>query len=118
MEAVAYDVTPEDQLRDLIESWRKAAQAKDIDRIVSHYAPDILAFDAIAQLQFRGVDAYRKHWEACFAMCPGAMIFEIDDLAIEAGDDVAFAHGLTRCGVVKEDGEEQAGWMRMTAGYR
>lgn len=118
MEAVAHDVTTEAELRDLIESWRVAAQAKDLDRIVAHYAPDILAFDAIAQLQFKGVEAYRKHWEACLAMCPGAMIFELHDLSIEAGDGVAFAHGLSRCGTIKENGEEQAGWMRMTAGYR
>ena len=85
---------------------------------MSHYAPDILSFDAISQLQFKGADAYRKHWQACLAMCPGATIFEIHDLSIAAGDGMAFGHCLLRCGATGEDGEAKAGWMRVTVCYR
>ena len=118
MEAVAYKVTSEDEIRDLLESWRDAAQAKDVERIVSYYAPDILAFDAIGQLQFKGRDAYQKHWQACMTMCPGAMIFEIHDLEITAQGDLAFGHYLSRCGATMPDGEEKSGWMRATVGCR
>jgi uncharacterized protein (TIGR02246 family) len=106
------------QIRRLIDDWAKAARASDIDGIMAAYAPDIVSFDAITQLQFKGADAYRKHWEACIAMCPGPMIFEIHDLGIEAGDDVAFGHYLLRCGATGEDGEEKSGWMRATGCYR
>jgi ketosteroid isomerase-like protein len=78
------------------------------------YAPDILAFDAIAQLQFKGAEAYRKHWQMCVEMCSGPMTFEIHDLGIEAGDNVGFAHYLLRCGGPGPDGKEQTGWMRVT----
>jgi uncharacterized protein (TIGR02246 family) len=118
MEAVAYRTTPEDEIRDMLESWREAAQAKDVERIVSYYAPDILAFDAIGRLQFKGRDAYKTHWEACMAMCPGAMIFEIHDLEITAQGDLAFGHYLSRCGATGPDGKEKAGWMRATVGCR
>jgi ketosteroid isomerase-like protein len=47
-------------------------------------------------------------------MCPGPMIFEVHDLAIEAGDNIAFGHYLVRCGTVAEDGKEDAGYMRVT----
>ena len=104
----------EAQIRGLIDDWAKAARASDIDGIMSHYAPDILSFDAVAQLQFKGADAYRKHWEACMSLCPGPMIFEVHDLNISAGDDVAFCHFLLRCGATGEDGEEKVGWMRVT----
>jgi uncharacterized protein (TIGR02246 family) len=104
----------EAQIRGLIDGWAKAAGTFDIDRVMAAYAPDILAFDAIAQLQFKGAQAYREHWQACAAMCPGPMIFEVHDLAIEAGDDVAFGHYLVRCGAVGEDGKEDAGYMRVT----
>jgi uncharacterized protein (TIGR02246 family) len=111
--------TAEAEIREQVDSWLKAVLALDLDGIVSHYAPDILAFDAVSQLQFKGVDAYRKHWQACLAMCrPGAMIFEMHDLNVAAGDDVAFATALNRCGGTGENGEEKAGWMRMTTGYR
>jgi ketosteroid isomerase-like protein len=110
-------ITPTDdeaQIRELLDDWAQAARTGDIDAIMAPYAPDVLSFDAIAQLQFKGVDAYRKHWQAYIAMCSGPMIFEIHDLSITAGDGVAFGHYLLRCGRIGEDGKEQAGWMRGT----
>jgi uncharacterized protein (TIGR02246 family) len=114
MEAAAYKVTSVGEVRELIDRWVTASRAKDIDRIMSCYAPDVRAFDAIAALQFKGVEAYRKHWEACLAMCPGPMTFEIHHLNITAGDDMAFCHYLGRCGGTDEHGEEKAGWFRVT----
>lgn len=106
--------TAEQEVRTLIEDWAKAARAFDIDRIMAAYAPDVLAFDAIGKLRFEGARAYREHWQACAAMCPGPMIFEVHDLVIEAGDDIAFGHYLVRCGAIGEDGNEKTGYMRAT----
>jgi ketosteroid isomerase-like protein len=78
------------QIRGLLDDWAEAARSGDIDAIMTAYAPDILAFDAIAHLQFKGADAYRTHWQACIEMCSGPMIFEIHDLSITAGEGVAF----------------------------
>jgi uncharacterized protein (TIGR02246 family) len=108
----------EAQIRGLIEDWSNAARAFDIDGVMAAYTPDILAYDAIAKLQFKGAQAYREHWQACAAMCPGQMIFEVHDLAIEAGDAIAFGHYLVRCGVIGEGGKEDAGYMRVTFGCR
>ena len=109
----------EAQIRRLFEAWATAVRARDVDAIMAHYAPDLLAFDAIRALQFKGRDAYREHWRACLAMCPGEMIFEIHDLEVAVGGDLAFSHCLTRCGVIPEDGEEEkASWMRATVCYR
>lgn len=108
----------EAEIRTELEDWADAVRAKDVERIFAHYAPDIVAFDAIAQLQFKGADAYRKHWETCMTMCTGPMIFELHELQITAGDELAFAHGLNRCGGTGPDGKEMSGWMRMTACFR
>jgi ketosteroid isomerase-like protein len=105
-------------LRELLQEWAQAAGRGDIDAIMAHYAPDIRSFDAIAQLQFKGADAYRKHWQACMEMCSGPMIFEIHDLSVTNGDDIAFGHYLLRCRQIAEDGKEQAGWMRGTSCWR
>jgi uncharacterized protein (TIGR02246 family) len=110
--------TAEAEIRELVENWLKAVRTRDIDGVVSHYAPDIVAFDAIARLQFKGVEAYRKHWEACLSLCPGPTIFEIHDLNIAASDDLAFCHCLNRCGATDESGKEKASWMRATVCYR
>jgi ketosteroid isomerase-like protein len=39
----------ETQIRDLIDGWVKSLGAKDVDRLMSYYAPDILLFDLLAQ---------------------------------------------------------------------
>jgi ketosteroid isomerase-like protein len=101
------------QIRSLIEDWAAAVRACDLDRIMAAYTPDILSFDAIAQLQFKGADAYRRHWQACLELCAG-MIFESHQLVLEAEDHVAFGHYLVRCGGTGPDGQEQVGWMRAT----
>src|SRR5262245_20003698 len=100
MATATIERTAEAEIRKLLDDWAKAAGTFDIDRIMKAYAPDVLAFDAIAQLQFKGAQAYREHWQACAAMCPGPMVFEVHDLAIEAGDDIAFGHYLVRCGAI------------------
>jgi ketosteroid isomerase-like protein len=73
---------------------------------------------ALIALQFKGAEAYRKHWEICLAMCAGPMTFEIHDLDITARDDVAFCHYLSRGGGTGPDGKERIGWMRVTACLR
>ena len=110
----------ETEIRELVDRYLEAIRASDVERIVSHYAPDILAFDAIAQLQFKGVEAYRKHWQACIAMCPSeGMTFELHEPSIAISGDVAFGHWLCRCGPgPDESGEAKTCWMRSTIGFR
>ncbi len=110
--------TPDTVIREDLEDWASAVRAKDLERIVAHYAPDIVAYDAIAKLQFNGLPAYREHWENCMTMCAGPMLFELHELQVAASGDVAFAHALNRCGGTGPDGTEMSGWMRMTACYR
>lgn len=118
MNAEATRIGPEAEIRGILDQWRQAVCDKDVPRIVSRYAHDIVAYDAILQLQFRGVEAYRAHWEKCMTMCTGPTVFELHELQVFAGDDVAFAHALNRCGGTGPDGKEMTGWMRMTVGYR
>lgn len=108
----------ETRIRELVEQWAEAARRADLERIMAHYAPDVVAFDAILRVQFQGVDAYREHWQACLAMCPNPMILEIHDLQVTVSGDVAYSHNLARCGAREADGTEKTSWMRATFGYR
>lgn len=104
----------------LYESWLKAVRHQDLDGILACYADDVVAFDAILALQFRGKNAYRDHWQACMEFCPAGdkqMIFEMSGLKVESAGDLAFAHALMRCG--HQEGEHvEASWMRMSSGLR
>jgi len=103
-----------DQILEMLEDWAKKFRARDLDGIMSIYAPDIVSYDAIAQLQFRGLDVYRKHWEFCLSLSQGPITFEMRDPDITVGNNVAFLHSLNRCGGTDENGEEKASWMRGT----
>jgi len=118
MNAEAARVGAEAEIHAILEDWRQAVCDKDVARIVSRYAPDIVAYGAILKLQFRGIDAYREHSEKCMTMCTGPTVFELHELQLVAGDGVTFAHALNRCGGTGPDGKESTGWMRMTGGYR
>ncbi|MCX2887188.1 nuclear transport factor 2 family protein [Pseudomonas sp. DCB_BI] len=106
----------ETEIRQLIERWMQAVRDRDIPNITAPYADDIVAFDAIQALQFKGKAAYTAHWQMCIGMCPGAMVFELAELTVHASGDLALAHWLNRCGPA--DDESQCGFMRATVGYR
>ncbi len=108
----------ETEIRAILAEWESAVRARDLNRIVARYAPDLVAFDAILALQFKGAEAYTKHWEACLGMCSGPMIFEIHDLQVRASEELALAYGLVRCGGAGPDGKEMVGWTRMTIAFQ
>lgn len=106
------------QIRQLIDNWTKALRAKDINGLMSLYAPDVLLFDILPPLEHRGEDAYRKIWEMCFPSFQGPIDCEIRDLSITASDDLAFSHGLYRFSGTMTDGKEMDIWVRATICYR
>lgn len=106
------------ELHGLIDSWVAANLAKNLDAIIEHYAEDVLAFDAILQLQFKGRAAYRAHWQMCLQMCAGPTTFEVRELQQEAGGELAFGHFLAYCGGTDAEGKSQGCWLRVSQGYR
>lgn len=108
----------EGQIRQLIDDWAAALRAKDIKRLTSNYAPDILLFDVPPPLQSQGSDSYRKSWEARFSTFQGPIGCEIRQLSITAGDDVAFSHCLNRISGTTTNGEKIDLRVRATVCYR
>jgi len=69
-------------------------------------------------LQCRGVDLYRKNFEAWFASVRGPIDFEIRELRITAHDDVAFCHYLARIKSTRTTGEKNDYLVRVTSGFQ
>jgi ketosteroid isomerase-like protein len=55
----------------------------------------MLTFDVPPPFQSEGIDAYRKTWDLFFGWMAGTPKFELSDVRITAGQEVAFvmAHG-------------------------
>lgn len=110
--------TDEVQLRKIIEQWAKAVHTKDIAGLTSNYAPDILLFDVVNELQHVGSDAVRNRAAAWLATFEGPIDYEVRDLRITTGDDVAFCHSLNRISATRQDGQHVDMWVRATVCFR
>jgi ketosteroid isomerase-like protein len=109
--------TDEAEIREVIERWAKAVGDKDIEGILANHAADVLMFDVPPPLEAMGIDAYRKTWDTFFAWSDDPVMFEIQDLHIAAGADVAFAAALMRCAGL-ENGTRVELEFRLTIGFR
>lgn len=110
--------TNEAAIRELIDGFVEAVRAKDINGVMSVYAPDLVAFDVVPPLQYVGAEAFRKVWQEVFETFQGPIPYEVRDLSITAGDDVAFSHSLNRNSGTMKNGQKTDLWLRWTACYR
>ena len=111
---------PENDIKAMIEAWADAVRRHDLSGIVAHHDQDILMFDVPPPLQSRGMDEYKKTWDLFFKYHKPSQAFDIEELAITAGKDVAFAVAIMRCGSGSSSGPpEQGGFLfRLTIGLR
>jgi uncharacterized protein (TIGR02246 family) len=106
------------EIRQLVDRWARAVRAKDVEGLMSCYATDVLSFDLAPPLQSRGADAYRRSLEAWFPTFRGPIGYEVRDLGVTPGDDVAFSHSLNRITGARTSGEETDVWVRATVCFR
>jgi ketosteroid isomerase-like protein len=79
------------QIRRLIDNWAKAVRARDMKGALANHAKDMVMFDVPPPLQFKGIEAYKETWQLFFDTNPGGKgSFELRELKITAGDNVAF----------------------------
>jgi uncharacterized protein (TIGR02246 family) len=110
------DVT---QIRTLIEKWAKAVHIGDLEGVLADHAADIVMFDVPPPEDgVRGIDAYRETWPGFFEWQSRGAVFEIISLDITAGEDVAYACALLRCGTPEELASDPDNRLRLTLGLR
>jgi len=112
------NVAAEMQIRGRMHEFSQAFIAKDLDKIMSFYAPDVVAFDIVPPLQVVGKDAYRKSWEKYLPMMTKVEEHETHDLHVTAGEDIAFTYCLAHMVGITSEGTKMDTWMRHTAGFR
>ena len=109
----------EQQIRTLIERWAEAVHAGDLSAVIADHADDIVMFDVPPPDDgVRGIEAYRETWPPFFEWQARGASFEIVSLEIAAGEDVAYAHALLRCGMPEELAENPQRRLRLTLGLR
>ena len=112
-------MSDEDAIRELIIRWADAVHVGDLETVLADHDPDIVMFDVPPPHDgVRGIDAYRETWPPFFEWQRQGAVFEIVELDVTAGDDVAFAYALVRCGTPEDFGKNPDNRLRMTFGLR
>jgi uncharacterized protein (TIGR02246 family) len=106
-------------IRALITRWADAVHAGNLDAVLADHDPDIVMFDVPPPYDgLRSIDAYRDSWPPFFEWQRQGAEFEIVELDVTAGDDVAFAWALLRCGKPEEFEANPDNRLRLTIGLR
>src|SRR5688572_21473592 len=82
------------EILQLVDEWRSAIGTRDLDRLMKHYSPDVVFFDAVPPHEHRGADAYRRTWEAMLDFLPPRLASETRDMTIKTSGDLAVMHCL------------------------
>jgi uncharacterized protein (TIGR02246 family) len=109
----------EQQIRTLVERWADAVHKGEMSGVLADHSDDIVMFDVPPPYEgVRGIDAYRETWPPFFEWQARGASFEIVSLDITAGEEVAYAHALLRCGTQQELIENPENRLRLTLGLR
>ena len=110
---------PSMDIEQLIRDWADAVHEGDLATVLADHADDIVMFDVPPPHDgVRGLAAYRATWPAFFEWQASGAAFEIVELDVTQGDDVAFAWALLACGSPDELAEHPERRLRLTLGLR
>jgi len=108
----------EDEIRRQIDHFVTAFCTKDLDLMMSLYAPEMVSYDIVPPLQDAGRDTYKNVWEKTFTLFGDSIDIDIRDLRISTGGNVAFSHNLLRIHGTKANGQKIDYWERLTLCFR
>jgi uncharacterized protein (TIGR02246 family) len=110
----------EAEIHELLAEWQKAFTEKDLDGVMSMYAPGdaVVAFDVSPPLQYKGKDSYRKSYENFFVAYEGPLKLEMHDTRMMVDGDLAVFTALERISGTLKGGQKSAVWVRATSIFR
>lgn len=113
-------MSAEPEVRAVVTGWVDAVARRDLDGVVAHHTEDVVMFDVPPPYDgIRGVADYRDCWGPFFEwQATGNGTFELVELTVTAGSDVAFAYGLLRCGTPEDFERNPDNRLRLTMGLR
>ena len=107
-------------IEELIRTWARAVHEGDLGTVLARHADDIVMFDVPPPHEgVRGKDGYRETWPPFFAWQASGAVFDIVEVHVTKGEEVAYAWALLRCGNEQGFAEEiPERLLRLTLGLR
>ncbi len=108
------------QIQTLENNLAAAAEARNLDAIMSTYVPDetLFVFDVIPPRQYVGAKAFRKDWDEFLGSTKGPLKYSITDVAVVVVGDVAYGHSIQRIVATGVKGDPLDLTTRVTDVYR
>jgi uncharacterized protein (TIGR02246 family) len=104
-------------IEQLIRRWAEAVHTGDAEAVLADHGDDIVMFDVPPPHDgVRGLAAYEETWPPFFAWQATGASFEIVELDVTEGADVAFAWALLKCGTPGELADVPDRRLRLTLG--
>jgi ketosteroid isomerase-like protein len=75
---------------------------------------DVVIFDVLSPMKYESAESYRRSWDEWQPEAQGEGQFDLEDLRVTAGTDVAFAYCFIRCGGTMPDGRSFEDLVRAT----
>jgi len=114
-EGMRTSTNDETAIRALIETLAKATRLKDPGAVVDCFTPDRVQFLLAPPLQYTPAQPWdAKALKAWFATFSTPLGYDVTDLHVTAGSDVAFSRGLRHLTGTKTDGSKSDLWFRET----
>jgi ketosteroid isomerase-like protein len=104
-------------IRRRVADWAAAISAKNLDAVVSLYAPEVVSFDLTPPLRYAGADGKRRAWQTVLAALSGPIAYEVRDLNVTMHGELAFAYSLNHITTTVPTGQVDM-WVRWTACFR
>ena len=108
----------ENDIRALIARWNNAVRDASMTGISADHDPDILMFDVPPPFLSQGLDAYMATWTTFFASSERPVVFDLQDIEVTAGSNVAFATAIGSCVNIDPNGNREPLRFRLTIGLR
>lgn len=105
----------EAEIRVVLDGWVEAFRRKDAALFLSLHAPEIVSFDIVPPLRYRGAQEYAVPTRTAFAMFDGPIVMDLSDVVITARDGIAFSRSLNHFQATRSDGGRSDYWFRWTA---
>lgn len=108
----------EAEVRAVVERWASAVRRKELPEVLRDHSRGIVIFDVPPPFRSSGIDAYAKTWESFFAWAHEPVVYDITEMDVTAGSDVAFVVATMHCSGTEPDGEDIELDFRLTVGLR
>lgn len=101
-------------IRSLLLDWASNTQHDRRELVLAGHHSGLVIFDVLPPMKYSSAAEYRASWDEWQPETNGPAVFELQNLEITAGSDVAFAHAFIRCGGTTPNGRTFEDTVRAT----